>query len=140
LSRTRKLNADQPQLLFQRAGHPHQEIARDWIVNGDPIDPPARARCSLGKPIADRLQYLFDAEMASREWLELSRSGDRLSLAVRGGPHRHRLLGHIIRQISPSADEFVQLLVYGAKVGSLDVPVGVLADQRQIEKIDEHPL
>ena len=48
--------------------------------------------------------------------------------------------GDVVGQRAPGFDELVELQVDGTKVRSDNVPVGLLADQREVDQVDEHRL
>lgn len=89
-----------------------------------------------GDPVDDLGCHLFSAG----EFFESRRPGDHCASSVRTCVHRAHPLGDAVCELARGFHDLVELEVQVAEVGADDVPVRLLALQRQLDEVDQNCL
>ena len=99
-------------------------------------------RCSghVGEAVDDRLDDRVIAEDTGGERLDLACGGDRVSPAVGRGADCHSAFGYLVAEATPRRRRGVEREVNRSELTARDVPVRLLASQRQVDEVDEHAL
>ena len=83
------------------------------------------------------LDGLGGGHEALREGRQLAAGADGLGATVGRGADGGDALGHAVGRQAGEVDDLVELQVHGAELRADHVPVGLLAQQRQVDQLDE---
>jgi hypothetical protein len=83
---------------------------------------------------------VIGVERAGVDSADLAVGADGGGAAVGGIAEGDRALGDRVREVAPRIDELVEVLVERLEGTAEDVPVQLLADQREVDQLDESRL
>ena len=140
LNRVAELDADHPQLLLERADDLDEHVLRGGVDLAEAIHALASALGHVGEALGQLAHDDVVLERAPCQRLELGAGRDRRALAVGRVADRDRPLGDDVRELAPGVDELVELQVKRPEQRPDDVPVELLADQGEVDQLDQRRL
>src|SRR5439155_13285898 len=131
------LDADHPELLLELPDDLDEHVLRREVELAELVHPladPVRDVCEPCRELVDEHSIL---DRAGRDGRDLAPCREGGGLAVRREADRDGPLGDGVGELAPAVDELVQLEVQGPEERADDVPVQLLADEAEVDQLDE---
>src|SRR5438067_182870 len=135
-----QLRPHHPELLLEVAHDLDQDVLRREVELAEAVHPRPYPLARVGEPAGELAHDGLGFDRTRVDGIELLDRGDRPGLPVRRGADRDGPLGDGVSEAVPRFDELVELEVKRPEQRSDDVPVQLLADEGQVEQLDQRRL
>jgi hypothetical protein len=136
----RQLRPHHPELLFEGPDYVDEHVLRRGVQLPKPVHARARALACLAEA-ANQLAHddlILDGTGLDSQML--GPGGDRVGLAVGPDADRDGALGDGVGELAPAVDQLVKLPVEGYEQRARNAPMELLAEQRQVDELQERCL
>jgi hypothetical protein len=138
--RLRLLRPDHPELLLELAHDLDEHVLRRSIERSEAIHASPEPFIDLREALCQLANDDMIREGTAFDWSNLAAMSDRVRLAIGPEADRDGPLSDCVGKVTPRLDQLVQLEVKRAEIRSDHAPVELLAEQRQIDELDQRRL
>src|SRR6266576_2294420 len=135
-----KRDPKHPELLLELADDLDEDVLRGEVDLAEAVHARTDSLGHVCEAFDERARGGVGVEGTRVDRIDAGTGVDGSRPAVRCDAQRDCPFGDGVRELAPGVDELVQVLVERLERAPVDVPVQLLADQRQVDELDERRL